>query len=339
MASASSDRAERMSTTAPIVAGAAGRRRVHARGTATGQDGAVTTTAPRETEGFGDVAREALATAEDEARALGHGTLGTEHLLLGILATDGSGAAGALRDAGVTLAAARHKVVEAVGRGAAVAAQPTEPLPATSRAGRALGRAVRFSHLARAEAVATGHVLLGVLDVEGQAGQVLRGLGVDVHGLRGVLADVEDDAAPPPRPATAAPAPDPEAAPGPEPEPAPGRRPETGGGLAPAPPGAARKPQGDRGAPGRRPAAPERRPVQPAPQVPVAEQRPAAPRSPEHRPPPRSAPAATCPSCRAELVQGLAYQVVKARSEGLRTRDALLYSCASCGTALGVAPA
>jgi ATP-dependent Clp protease ATP-binding subunit ClpA len=61
------------------------------------------------------------------------------------------------------------------------------PLERSPRAERALARAVRFSHARRADLVGTEHVLLGVLDVEGTAGQVLRGLGVDVDRLRSGL--------------------------------------------------------------------------------------------------------------------------------------------------------
>ena len=53
----------------------------------------------------------------------------------------------------------------------------------SERAARALGRSVRFSHAARASSVGTEHVLLGVLDVEGTAGQVLLWLGADVERL------------------------------------------------------------------------------------------------------------------------------------------------------------
>jgi hypothetical protein len=82
------------------------------------------------------------------------------------------------------------------------------PRPYTPRARRALERAARFSLQRRAERVETEHVLLGVLDVEGTAGQVLRGLGVDV----GALASAVDVATVTPEhepAATAAPAPPP----------------------------------------------------------------------------------------------------------------------------------
>jgi ATP-dependent Clp protease ATP-binding subunit ClpA len=153
-------------------------------------------------EGFDAGARRAVETAAAEAASLGHGAVGTEHLLLGVLLGDDRAAA-ALSAAGATVAAARHKVAEA-GRAPKTPADGGS-LPLTSRAERALGRAVRVSHQARAEAVDTGHVLLGVLDVEGTAGQVLRGIGVDVARLRTAItsASAEDESAAPPPPATA----------------------------------------------------------------------------------------------------------------------------------------
>jgi ATP-dependent Clp protease ATP-binding subunit ClpA len=100
-------------------------------------------------------------------------------------------AARVLTDSGVTVAAARHKVGEASAR-----RRPGDPAPTvmTSRAERAMGRAVRFSHQEKAESVGTDHLLLGVLDVEGTAGQVLRGIGVDVAALRAALVAAPDGA-------------------------------------------------------------------------------------------------------------------------------------------------
>jgi ATP-dependent Clp protease ATP-binding subunit ClpA len=121
-----------------------------------------------------------------EARGLEHSRIGTEHLMLGLLADHDEPSAEALRAAGASLAAARHKVAEVLG---AVRDEPNdEELPLTSRAQRALGRAGRFSREQRAPEVTAGHVLLGVLDVEGLACQVLRGLNVDIAQLRSVIA-------------------------------------------------------------------------------------------------------------------------------------------------------
>jgi ATP-dependent Clp protease ATP-binding subunit ClpA len=134
-------------------------------------------------QGFDAEARRALTLAEREARALGHSRVGTEHVLLGLLTDKGAASAAALREAGATLSGARRKVSEAVGPGAPDAGEPTS----SPRAARAIGRAARFARDQRSDAVGSAHLLLAVLDVEGTAGQVLRGLGVDIEQLRTAL--------------------------------------------------------------------------------------------------------------------------------------------------------
>jgi ATP-dependent Clp protease ATP-binding subunit ClpC len=150
-------------------------------------------------DGFGDDARRALDGAAHEAKQLGHPEIGTEHLLLGLMADDGTNVARALRDAGASLAAARHKVDEAVG--GAHRSRAESAGAATKRASRAVEGAVRVSHQRRAEAVAGRDLLVAVLNVEGRAGQVLRGLGVDVDALRSAVEQAE--------PATPVPVPSP----------------------------------------------------------------------------------------------------------------------------------
>ena len=127
-------------------------------------------------------AQRVVSLATIEARTLDHPRVGTEHLLLGLLSDEDGEPADVLRAAGVTLPAARIKVVEALG---ADAGSPiSEALTFTPRAQRALERAGRFSRKEQESEVTAGHVLLGVLDVEGLACQVLRGLGVDIVHLR-----------------------------------------------------------------------------------------------------------------------------------------------------------
>jgi ATP-dependent Clp protease ATP-binding subunit ClpA len=146
--------------------------------------------APDGLEGFGQGARRAVAMAAIEARDLGSPRLGTEHLLLGLLAHTDGAAARLLGASGVTLSSARRKVAEAIGQRQAADAdaarlrRPGDALERSARADRAIGRAFRFSHDQRSREVRTEHLLLGVLDVEGTAGQVLRGLGVDLDALR-----------------------------------------------------------------------------------------------------------------------------------------------------------
>lgn len=127
-----------------------------------------------------------MSIAGSEARGLDHGRIGTEHLLLGLLSEEAGESAELLRSAGATLPAARHMVVELVG----TTAPPTRAeLAYTPRAQRALERAARFSRQERSQLVDVEHVLLGVLDVEGLACQVLRRLGADIGQLRDALSD------------------------------------------------------------------------------------------------------------------------------------------------------
>ena len=136
-------------------------------------------------ERLSDASRAAVDLAAKEATRLGHDHLGTEHLLVGLLLEGRSRAARALKAAGATVDGARDKVVEALGGRAAAVAEGERVL--TPRAQRALERANRFSLQARLAQVEPEQVLLGVLDVEGTASQVLRGLGVDVVALSQAL--------------------------------------------------------------------------------------------------------------------------------------------------------
>jgi ATP-dependent Clp protease ATP-binding subunit ClpA len=144
-------------------------------------------------ERFSDQARTAVELARGEARGLGHGHVGTEHLLLGILADSDNPAARALTTAGASLAGCRELAVEAVAEQSPAGAG-TE-LRLTQRANRALERAARLALRRHDAQVETSHILLSVLDVEGRAGQVLRGLGVDLNALRATLDSPASEAA------------------------------------------------------------------------------------------------------------------------------------------------
>ena len=154
------------------------------------------TPTPRDLQDFGTEARNAVALAEVEARALGHDRIGTEHLLLGLLADQASDAARMLADVGITLEATRSKVREAVGAARGPVVPTPGALPLTPRAVRALGRSVRFCHSRHVGVVASEHLLWGVIDVEGTAGQVLRGLGLDIETIRVSLEDEQAPVAP-----------------------------------------------------------------------------------------------------------------------------------------------
>ena len=170
--------------------------------TAEGHPGAVTEDVARlpDLEVLGTDARRVIDTARAEAGALGHPRIGTEHLLLGIMADAGSEATQALAAAGAGWAAVRAKVREARPPAAAGATEPSAT-DGTPRAARAVGRSVRFSHRRHDGPVTPEDLLIGVLDVEGTAGQVLRSLGVDLDDVLAALdgddattRDVDDEA-------------------------------------------------------------------------------------------------------------------------------------------------
>jgi ATP-dependent Clp protease ATP-binding subunit ClpC len=127
-------------------------------------------------ERFTDKARRAIALAQDEARTLGHGYIGTEHLLLGLI-LDGDGvAARTLQTLGASLDGFRADVESMIGRGTA---DPAQQIPFTSRAKQVLEMSLRESlHLGH-DYIGTEHILLGLSrEGSGVAAQALlrRGL-------------------------------------------------------------------------------------------------------------------------------------------------------------------
>jgi ATP-dependent Clp protease ATP-binding subunit ClpA len=68
-------------------------------------------------ERFTPMARQVFVRAQEEARSLGHPWLGTEHLLLGVLAEPQARGVSVLTDLGVTLDAGRAALRQLVGRG------------------------------------------------------------------------------------------------------------------------------------------------------------------------------------------------------------------------------
>lgn len=146
-------------------------------------------------EQFDEPARAAVAIAQDEARALGHGRVGTEHLLLGVLRARGGRAADVLHGLGVDHQAALAHVMRIEGM---AEAPPAGDLPLTARSQEALELAMREAYELRADAVGTEHVLLGLLDERaGLAVRVLADTGLTPEGVRAeLLTGVASGAAP-----------------------------------------------------------------------------------------------------------------------------------------------
>ena len=110
---------------------------------------------------FTDQAREAVELAQDEARRLGHGWVGTEHLLLGLVR--GAGRAGVvLARLELTVDEVRDQVARIVGRGDEVV---TDSMQFTPRAKKAIQLASKNSGFGAD--VGTDSILFALLE-EGQ---------------------------------------------------------------------------------------------------------------------------------------------------------------------------
>jgi hypothetical protein len=127
-------------------------------------------------------ARRVVVLAQDEARSLRHADVGSEHLLLGLLAVREGLAATALASLGVTLEPARVRIAERIGVGDR---DSPVAMPFTPRAKRVLTAALDQALSLGDDHIGTRHLLLAVLgEEEAVAASVLRDFGVDLGGAR-----------------------------------------------------------------------------------------------------------------------------------------------------------
>ena len=136
-------------------------------------------------ERFTEQARHAVGLAQDEALELGHGHVGTEHLLLALLRDGDSMAARVLASFEVTPERARSEVLRRVPSGQAAHGSQ---LPFSPRAKQALELSLKHALSLGHNYVGTEHVLLGVADTDdGQGARVLGDLGVDRDQLQNAV--------------------------------------------------------------------------------------------------------------------------------------------------------
>jgi ATP-dependent Clp protease ATP-binding subunit ClpC len=133
-------------------------------------------------ERFTDRARRVLVLAQEEARLLNHGFIGTEHILLGLIHEGDGLAAEALESMGISLEAVREKVEETVGpAGSGSTGSP----PFTPRAKKVLELSLREALQMGHNYIGTEHMLLGLVrEGEGVAAQVLIELGAELPRVR-----------------------------------------------------------------------------------------------------------------------------------------------------------
>ena len=130
---------------------------------------------------FTRVAREVVAAAQEEARELGHGRAGTEHLLVAAARVERGGAARVLADAGLTAETLRESVAAALPAG-----DPSRRrrYAFTRAAKRALEQSLAEAARLGSGSIGSEHVLLGLLATEGGGALELLTRVADPAGLR-----------------------------------------------------------------------------------------------------------------------------------------------------------
>jgi len=172
-------------------------------------------------ERFTDSARAVVVAAQDEARGLHHEWIGTEHLLLGLLADQNSPTSAVLRQHGLTRETVRSAVQGYVGSGGldadalatlgidleavrstveasfgpgALDARPGNRrgrydrgghIPFTARAKKVLELSLREAVARKDNAITEAHIMLGLIrEGQGLAVKVITDRGLDLEQLR-----------------------------------------------------------------------------------------------------------------------------------------------------------
>ena len=129
-------------------------------------------------ERFTDRARKVMELAHHEAQKYRHGYIGTEHLLLGLIAEGEGVAAQALLSLGISLESVRQQVESAMGQGQS----QDEKLVLTPRVKNVIELSAQQAQQLGHNYVGTEHLLLGLIaEGEGIAAQVLTSLGADMN--------------------------------------------------------------------------------------------------------------------------------------------------------------
>jgi hypothetical protein len=134
--------------------------------------------------------RIAIERAGAEARRLGHTYVGTEHLLLGILAVPECVAARVLVEAGVTTATVEAHVLAVIGPGGG-STEPGDPLPHTPRATRCLLGMLEVALLLGHNYLGTEHLLLALYrEGDGVAARFLEASGLTEEAARARIVQI-----------------------------------------------------------------------------------------------------------------------------------------------------
>jgi ATP-dependent Clp protease ATP-binding subunit ClpA len=136
-------------------------------------------------ERFTERARQVVVLAQEEARAMRHSYVGTEHVLLGLLRVEEGLAADVLIGLGVTLERVRGEVVRIVGSGEEVT---SGQIPFTPRAKQVLELSLREALRLGHNYIGTEHILLALVsEHEGVAARIMLDFGADDENVRNAV--------------------------------------------------------------------------------------------------------------------------------------------------------
>ncbi len=132
-------------------------------------------------ERFTQRAKRVLSIAHQEAERARHASIGTEHLLLGLIEEEGGVAGRVLRELGLEPGRVREMVMRVVGEGRSSTGNRLELAYETQQALEyAMDEARRMGH----HYIGTEHLLLGLIRAEGKGMEVLRRLGITPEQIR-----------------------------------------------------------------------------------------------------------------------------------------------------------
>ncbi len=143
---------------------------------------------------FTERAQRAIALAQREAERFNHPYIGTEHLLLGLVALGEGVAVAVLEELGVKLADVRLAVERMVGMGGEL--KTKGELPYTPRTKKIFLLAISEARAMQVKQVGTEHLLLALLrEAEGIAARVLHSLNVHLDAVLDIITgrDADDD--------------------------------------------------------------------------------------------------------------------------------------------------
>ena len=130
---------------------------------------------------FTQRANEVLNYAIKAAEDFGHNYIGSEHILLGLLKTDGGVAVNMLEEKGVTAEDIENLIKEYIGEGMQTKLTPDDFTPRTKRV---LDVAFQYARSMRRSFVDTEHLLMAVLqESDSYAVKFLNSFGIDEHQL------------------------------------------------------------------------------------------------------------------------------------------------------------